>query len=416
MTGAGVPEDVLATAREGADSIFRYVERTAIPDPAGFHWRTLDYDNTYREDAATVFNGMAGIALFLADYHRTTGSSRARELAEGAIRWSETKVPGMLDDWTAPGAPRHDLCFGRTGIGLAWMRLHLATKDAAHLARVRPYVDALHAYDPGKLPAVVTDYLGGVAGLGLFLVRYWEVTGDADSRETAARFGRWLRENRETGERGVCWHLGAPAAAIPPEHNPAYLGYAHGLAGIAHFLVLLHRATGDPQWERLVRDCAATLDRHAVPNHGGLNWPYTTSGSGADKVQWCHGSPGIGLFYAAAYEDLKDPAYLATARAAGDCTFAAGDIRGNPSQCHGLAGNAELFLELYRITGDALWLARAHDFARRMLAYRVETPEGEAWQADEPGFHSPDFMCGASGTGHFFLRLLSGGRLPLALY
>ena len=27
------------------------------------------------------------------------------------------------------------------------------------------------------------------------------------------------------------------------------------------------------------------------------------------------------------------------------------------------------------------------------------------WQADDPGFDSPDLLFGASGTGHFFLRL-----------
>jgi hypothetical protein len=80
-------------------------------------------------------------------------------------------------------------------------------------------------------------------------------------------------------------------------------------------------------------------------------------------------------------------------------------VRRNPVQCHGLAGNAELFLELYRATGKPLWLDRAHDFAQRMFAYRSATPEGDVWQADDPGYASPDFMFGAAGTGHFFLRL-----------
>ena len=39
--------------------------------------------------------------------------------------------------------------------------------------------------------------------------------------------------------------------------------------------------------------------------------------------------------------------------------FAYGDVRRNPSQCHGLAGNGELFVELYRLTGDARWRHRA---------------------------------------------------------
>ena len=46
----------------------------------------------------------------------------------------------------------------------------------------------------------------------------------------------------------------------------------------------------------------------------------------------------------------------------------------------------------------------AHHFARLAFAYQRETPLGEVWQADDPGFDSPDFLFGASGTGHFFLR------------
>ena len=52
-----------------------------------------------------------------------------------------------------------------------------------------------------------------------------------------------------------------------------------------------------------------------------------------------------------------------------------------------------------RVTGKQIWMQRAHDFARRAMAYRISTLEGDAWQADEPGVYSPDFMCGAAGTG-----------------
>jgi hypothetical protein len=76
----------------------------------------------------------------------------------------------------------------------------------------------------------------------------------------------------------------------------------------------------------------------------------------------------------AASEALRDPAYLQMAVAAGDATYDSGDVRGNASQCHGLAGNAELFMELYQATADRGWLARAHVFARQAFAYCTEHP------------------------------------------
>jgi hypothetical protein len=45
----------------------------------------------------------------------------------------------------------------------------------------------------------------------------------------------------------------------------------------------------------------------------------------------------------------------------------------------------------------------------------VTTPAGDAWPIDVPERYSPDFMCGAAGVGHFFLRLVAPepARMPL---
>jgi hypothetical protein len=91
-------------------------------------------------------------------------------------------------------------------------------------------------------------------------------------------------------------------------------------------------------------------------------------------------------------------------------------VRRNPGQCHGLAGSADLFLQLHRLTRDPVWRARAEDFARRALAYRAATPAGDAWpadDADQPGLYSPDFGWGAAGVGHFFLRVLAPDRVRM---
>jgi lantibiotic modifying enzyme len=113
---------------------------------------------------------------------------------------------------------------------------------------------------------------------------------------------------------------------------------------------------------------------------------------------------------------LGEASYRETAEAAGEATFHSGDVRGNPSQCHGLVGNGELFIELYHLTGENKWLQRAADFAQRAFTYRKADEEGVSWGADEEGFYSPDFMCGAAGTGHFFLRLWAPDQLRMPLF
>ena len=102
---------------------------------------------------------------------------------------------------------------------------------------------------------------------------------------------------------------------------------------------------------------------------------------------------------------LDVPAYREVARKAGETTYAYGDFRDNITQCIGLSGCGELFVELYRDSGDDTWLTRAHEFADLCMGYRAELPEGDAWPTDEPGLYSADFMYGAAGMGHYFLRL-----------
>ena len=60
--------------------------------------------------------------------------------------------------------------------------------------------------------------------------------------------------------------------------------------------------------------------------------------------------------------------------------------------------------------------ARIVDLDRGDYDQRYNPATFDTWQADEAGYDSPDFMCGASGTGHFFLRVLAPDkwRMPLA--
>ena len=137
------------------------------------------------------------------------------------------------------------------------------------------------------------------------------------------------------------------------------------MAGVTHFLTLLSGATRDGA----LGDAGARRGRHAgAPGGarpGASNWESEPldAAEGRLRCQRCRGAPGVGLCLASCYEVLGEPRYLATAEAAGETTYRYGDVRANPSLCHGLCGNAALFLALYRATRRSLWLERAHAFA-----------------------------------------------------
>jgi lantibiotic modifying enzyme len=228
--------------------------------------------------------------------------------------------------------------------------------------------------------------------------------------ESATDLGRWLAERKMPVEGGIAWPISAGTK------DPwAMWGAAHGLAGIAVFIAELYEATRGDEWRDLAMACADTLEHVAVEDHGGLNWSRGPNPEPVTRCQWCHGSPGVGLFLVKAARMLGRPHLLALAERAGEAVIGYGDCRGNPSLCHGLAGNAELLIDLYRATGKAKWLEAANGFVDMIRRYRVEEAGQEAWQADEPGFCSPDFLSGAAGTGHLLLQVMTEGNLPRIL-
>ena len=407
MASAEMAQAILGTARLGANSVFEYIERTAEIVPDGVRWQTLNYYNEPYYDTG-LYTGVAGISLFLSDYYRLTGNTTARDLAAGALRWciAPERAPGV-DPQRIP-LPL-SLYSGASGLGLAWLRLALATGDAGALRQATALAEGVIAAEPGPW----TEFGRGATGEGLFLVRLWEASGEERHLRGAVARGRWLRDHVIRDERGSHW------LRVLDVNNPksrARAGFHVGSAGIGYFLLALYEATQDVEWAMLSREAADTLVRLAQPDRGGLNWPYATRGQGSTKLascQWCLGAPGNGYFLAKAAAVLGESAYLATAKAAGETTYAYGDVRSNASQCHGLAGSAELFLALYRLTGEQVWLGRAHDFAVQALGYRMSTPAGDVWRADDPGCYSPDFFCGAAGVGHFFLRLQAPDQLEL---
>ena len=76
--------------------------------------------------------------------------------------------------------------------------------------------------------------------------------------------------------------------------------------------------------------------------------------------------------------------------------------------CHGVAGNAELFLEVYLTTRDESQLAFPRAWAKDLIDENgVKTAVGR-------GKYGPGYMTGLAGIGRFFLRLADPKQTPMA--
>ena len=132
-----------------------------------------------------------------------------------------------------------------------------------------------------------------------------------------------------------------------------YLGPAHGFAGNVHAL------RGFISDEELRARVEPVLRTYAVWDGDTVNWP-PGPGHPVDRVQWCHGAPGI----VSTLGDLMPEDLLL---AAAELTWRTGPLEKGPGLCHGTAGNGYALLRTYELTGDARWLDRARSFAAAAL-------------------------------------------------
>lgn len=390
------PRELLETA---VKSIFGFIQRTAEPADVGLCWETIDYENKPHRDPG-VFNGVGGVSFFLVDAFRCYKLPEALNLANAAVDWC-IAYKGKCH--------QRGLHFGKTGAALAALHRSIALDEPGPPEFCRTNANVILREPTGP----ITDLLGGEASNGLYLLKLWARTKEEAYLLGAERCAAWLELQMNRDERGThC--LIAPNGRFG-FGGKIYLGVGHGLAGIAHFLACLAEATGKERWAALALELFNTISWYAKPAKGGLNWPVIIGQEELLRCQWSHGAAGIGLTFVTAHRVFREPRFLDLAVQAAEATFGFGDFRHNYTQCTGLAGGGELFLEVYRATGDPKWKERALAFAQLCLIYKESTASGDAWPTDAPGLYSVDFDYGASGVGHFFLRVLSDGGIAMPL-
>lgn len=143
-------------------------------------------------------------------------------------------------------------------------------------------------------------------------------------------------------------------------HGKKYWGAAHGLAGIMHVLMDMELK---PDEQELVKGTLRYMIQNRFPSG---NYP-SSEGKDSDRlVHWCHGAPGIALTLAKAATVFRDEEFLKAAIDAGEVVWSHGLLK-RVGICHGVSGNAYVFLALYRLTGKVQYLYRAKAFTCFLL-------------------------------------------------
>jgi type 2 lantibiotic biosynthesis protein LanM len=364
----------------------------------------------HRSFGPDLYSGTSGVALLLARLYALTQERLFRVTAEGAM----AQALSRLDQFDGPARP--GFFGGLTGVVYALNRL-ASDLDRPDLSeRALDLVRDLAREDPDP---VCLDVIAGPAGAIPVLLQLYRQHRQDDLLDLAVRYGEHLLQTANKGEAGWSWRtLDMPCRDLT--------GFAHGAAGIAWALLELHQATSKARFLKAAEQGFRYEQHWFHPQYG--NWPdfrgdaETPPGSQATPsygVAWCHGAPGIGLARLRAYQLTRDPAYLAQAEAALRTTGAllrqsAWGQQGSFSLCHGMAGNAALFVYASQVLESAEHKALAEQVGLQGIERYQKG--GLPWPCGvRGGGETPGFMLGLAGIAWFYLRLYDPAETPSVL-
>ena len=338
-----------ARVRAAIAAIVADIERARL-DAARWPLHPLDDEGDTPTDGAFkgLYLGSAGVLWALWFLQREGAVTLQHEVAGdlAAVHAAYLAAPDS-------GAVVPSYYLGEVGILLAWWRI---SGDAGVAHRLH---DAVRA----NIGNPTNEALWAAPGTMVAAWHLWRTTGEE-------RWRTLFLDNVEQLWR--IWQFDAAAGCHLWTQDLygsvlQYLGAGHGFAGNAYPLLLGAELLDDARREQLYARCEATLAAFARHDDvGGVNWPLGTfqSRPGRPQVlmQWCHGAPGFVTAFAP-YPPGRSATVDALLIGAGRAVWQAGPLRKGPGLCHGTAGNALALLALHRRTGDAVWLARARDFA-----------------------------------------------------
>jgi Lanthionine synthetase C-like protein len=302
---------------------------------------------TRRQDPpwGNIAHGALGIPAMLVHTH----GSKAGTWRASAQRWLSAAERGAKHrrafEYQRRQLPLHgSIYFGKDGITL----LRLLSSCDTNAARERRLRDLLRRCQ--RMQGQPSGLLEGSTGYLLGLVHLYRKDGEADVLD---------------GANAMASELLASARGRSGWARSKDLSVARGRAGIFHALLSWSRVCGTELPNEFFDDLTLLqkeVERRPPPHVFAL--PPTMLPS--FQRSWCHGSAGLLLLWANAYELTMEKSYLRLARAAAKYTTTPADLTPGPLCC-GFGGRAYAMLAMERIDPGGGWpgggwLERAHGF------------------------------------------------------
>ena len=368
--------------------------------------------NKHELAKGAIYQGSAGIALFLIELFKITKDNKILKTAEGAINFAIEDGLGM---------PNNSFGFhsGRVGIAYSTTLFAIATGKREYFNIAEELLSPLKDNIDNENGL---DVIGGAAGAIPILLILSDYLNIELTKYIAEGLGKNLIKKANMEPNGWSWGSGT-------SNVRNLCGLAHGAAGFGHSFLELYNKTGKSKY--LYACEQAFLYERQFYNEQIKNWPdfrYSDLSEyiyynkieeliniiKEDKLKpyqikymsaWCHGAPGIGLTRLRMFDITKNDIYKnesinAIEGTLNDCH----QKLGNYSLCHGIGGNTETLIYAYEILNNKNYLNIAEKYGlegiEKFANQNIDWPCGTIGSVSDPSL-----MLGEAGIGYFYLRL-----------
>jgi lantibiotic modifying enzyme len=444
----------LAAARQIGDEILERRVRTRLGNrtwltPSGYG--TDLHPLRTAKAGADLYDGVGGIALFLAALNRAGGEARFRAAALEALAPLRSLFATLADKAEPERGPPFSIG-AFLGAG-SWIYALLRIGDLLGEPELAAEAHALSALftretiERDRRVRVQTGAAGAILALLALHRRSPRPNRRGDPPlELAKACGRHLAATRTS-------FGGLPAAWPLSPGKPPLIGFSYGAAGVAYALTRLDRLEPNPEFAAAAGDGLRFVEHFHCPDRGGWrdvraafesshrltagtwkDWwasgtpeqlvPAPAEPPGGERqlypTLWCHGAPGIALGRLAALDWEDGPAIRR--EIAGALDFLARRIATDDREgvapddlCCGRAGQVEVFLEASRRLGESRWRELAEELAGGLVRRAAERGRYLVSAARGTEVFAPNLFQGIAGVGYTLLRLADPDVLPCLL-
>ncbi|KAB8315277.1 type 2 lantipeptide synthetase LanM [Tolypothrix campylonemoides VB511288] len=407
LTQAQIIQEAVAIAQElqqradyAVDGSVNWIGMAYIPRVQRLQLQPLDY---------SLYDGVCGIALFLAALEKITGGAGFRDLALRALQPLRKNLHNTDSKFKTKITKQIGIG-GATGIGsiiytLVRSSQFLNEPELLDLARLAASLISQESIASDRY----FDTMSGAAGTILGLLALYQATLDSAVLEQAIACGYHLLHNRTASNSGPRAWANADGKLMT--------GLAHGAAGIAYSLLRLYQPTQESAFLEAATE-AIVYERSVYCPIAG-NWPDVRSfslslGKPSFQIAWCHGASGVGLARLGGLKILDNSEIRQDIAVALNTTQEFG-LENLDRLCCGNFGRMELLLLAgSKLSRPQLW-ETAQKQAARVLARAKHAGAFYLLPELPKDVYNPGFFQGTAGIGYELLRLAYPESLPSVL-